>query len=129
LIDLERQASNSQIAISRGFRFGVHLPGTAMSAANITIEDVYHFIPVPYTLSTGQVSGLRMKAIIEQNATEVFSANRFLHSGGWFDGYSGLSINLNLAQPDGQRLTSLDVFDATTGVFVPVLDTDMMSII
>ena len=128
MTDLQRKATGSQIAISRGFRFGVHLPGTVVSAADFTIEDVYRFIPVPYTLSNARVSGLRLKQIIEQNATEVFSTNRFLHSGGWFDGYSGLSINLNLDQPDGQRLTGLSVYDATNIMLTPVLDADEMSI-
>ncbi len=131
LIDMMRKEGATDVAFSRGFRFSSFIPGTdslvyedtatTVATGELTIEDVYRFIPVPYTLSTANVTVARLKAIIEQNLTEVFSKDRFLHVGGWFDGYSGLSFDLDLAKPDGQRLLGLSLINVD-GTLTPLND-------
>ncbi len=133
--DMIKKVAGTQAAFGRGFRFSSHIPAkdsvtyedNTVATGEVTIEDVYRFVPVPYTLSTASVSGWRIKEIIEQNLTEVFSNDRFLHVGGWFDGYAGLSIDLDLAQPDGQRLLGLSVYN-NDGSLTPLLDQDTLTI-
>jgi 2',3'-cyclic-nucleotide 2'-phosphodiesterase (5'-nucleotidase family) len=134
MTDLIKAEAGTDIALTRGFRFGAHVPASGMAyedsvvlaSGEITIEDVYRFIPVPYTLSTGGVTGLRLKEIIEQNLSEVFSPDAFSHMGGWFDGYSGLSMTLDVSQPNGNRLQSLSLNQ--NGTLIPIQNNDKLTI-
>jgi 2',3'-cyclic-nucleotide 2'-phosphodiesterase (5'-nucleotidase family) len=117
--DALRRYSGTQIAITPGFRYDAVIPGTnenyedpAVVAGQVTVEDAYRFFPVPFTLSTANVSGTRLKQVIEQNLTAVFSTDRFARAGGWFDGYSGVNLQLKLSNPDGRRVTGILMQDS-----------------
>ncbi len=116
--DIMRKAGNTQLAISPGFRFDAVIPAKgalleheAVADGAITLEDVYRFFPVPYTVSVGKVSGQRLKEVIESNLTAVFSPDTSLQSGGWTDGFAGLKLNLDLARPDGKRVLDMRLKD------------------
>jgi sulfur-oxidizing protein SoxB len=111
--DALRRTTGTDLVLTPGFRFDSVIPQTGttfedntVANGDITLEDVYRFFPVSYTLSTAQVSGLRLKQIVEQNLSAVYSQDAFRQGGGWFDGYSGLGLQLNLANPDGARVIS-----------------------
>jgi 2',3'-cyclic-nucleotide 2'-phosphodiesterase (5'-nucleotidase family) len=129
--DALRRKTGTDLALTPGFRFdsvipqaGTMLEDNTVTNGDITLEDVYRFFPVSYTLSTAQVSGQRLKQIVEQNLTAVYSHDAFLQGGGWFDGYSGLGMQLNLANADGARVVSAWLSDSGNGVN----DTDLYSI-
>jgi len=107
ITDLLRRQYGTQIAMTPGFRFDTVLEDGSIATGNITLEDVYRFIPVGYQLATANVTGARLKQVIEENLTSVYSTTIFNQFGGWFDGFSGMDININLSQPDGNRLQSL----------------------
>ena len=128
-----RHKAGTQLALSPGFRFdavigrpgGVPMEDNTVAQDNITLEDVYRFFPVSYTLATGKVTGKRIKEIMEDTLTHVYSPNVFKQGGGWFDGVGGLTGTINLSRPDGQRVLSLVAKDKKQTVH----DQDVFSIV
>lgn len=118
--DTLRQQTGTDIAITPGFRMDSPVPAAGMlyedsyiADGALTIEDVYRYIPVPYTLGTGTVEAATIKSIIESNLTAVYSLDSFAQGGGWSSGWSGLNINLDLSKPDGQRVQSIAFANGT----------------
>lgn len=114
-----RNYTGTALAMTPGFRFdtviapeGMNYEDPAIVAGQVTVEDAYRFFPVPFTLATATVSGARLKEVIESNLTAVFSPDVFKQSGGWFDGYAGLKLSVNLANADGQRITDVRLHDS-----------------
>ncbi len=131
-----RSVAGTQIALTPGFRFDVVIapPPTGDGAgedkagagsAAVTIEDIYRLLPMSVTLVTASVSGARLREIIEQALTDVFSPDFFRHSGGWMGGLGGLEVELDLSRPDGARVLSLRLTD--TGAVIE--DGDMISVV
>ncbi len=56
---------------------------------DITVEDVFRFFPMMFTAASGEVTGARLKA-----------------------SWSGLSLSVNLANPDGQRVVEMRLKDS-----------------
>ncbi len=130
LTDLMRARTHTDLALAPGFRFDAVIPAAGylsedatVATGAITLEDVYRFLPVGFTLATGDVTGARLREIMEDTLTHVFSTDAFAQGGGWFDGFSGLNAEVTLTNPDGQRLTAL--YDAN---WHPIADDQVLSI-
>jgi 2',3'-cyclic-nucleotide 2'-phosphodiesterase (5'-nucleotidase family) len=112
-----RQFAQTDMALSPGFRFdavladGKAYEDAAVANGAVTVEDIYRLFPAPYTLATGKVDGARLKTLIENNLSAVFSQDAFATHGGWVDALGGLDITLNLLAPDGQRISTLKLAD------------------
>lgn len=115
MTDVLRRLSGSQVAMTPGFRFdavvGAPPEDNTVANGNVTIEDLYRFFPAPYDIAVAEVSGRRLREIMEEGLTYVFSPDVFKQSGGWFEGFSGITATLNLARPDGQRVEELWLTD------------------
>jgi 2',3'-cyclic-nucleotide 2'-phosphodiesterase (5'-nucleotidase family) len=129
LTDTMRQKTGTDVAITPGLRMDAPTPaaGTLYEDSHVangalTVEDVYRYIPVPYTLGTGSVSGSTIKSIIEGDLTAVFSLDSFSEGGGWANGWSGLNINVDLSHADGTRVQSIAHSNGT-----PIADTDTLT--
>lgn len=129
--DLLRQTTGTELAMTPGFRMGATIGATgtmyedgAVADGAITIEDAYRFFPMAYSISTAQVTGARMKEIIEEILTKTYSPDVFKHRGGWTYGFAGLDITVDLAAADGQRIQSMRYSDSGA----PVGDGDNISI-
>ena len=127
--DTLRLQTGTDIALTPGFRMDAPIPAagtmyedTHVADGALTLEDVYRYFPVPYTLATGSVAGATIKSIIEGNLTAVYSLNSFMQGGGWADAWSGLNISVDLSRPDGQRVQSITHADGT-----PISNTDILS--
>jgi len=124
--------SGSDVAITPGFRFDAVIPAkrsgpfdtrvngmiegqnivvedNTVTAGAITLEDVYRFFPVPYMLSTGEISAEGMREVMETALTNVFSTDVFKQSGGWLEGFAGLETVLDLDNADGKRISRLSL--------------------
>lgn len=113
--DWSRGLTGTELAISPGFRFGHPLVGIedpAVSKGEITLEDAYRYFPVSYGMSTALVTGSKLKLIIENLLTEVYSPDVFEQAGGWVSGFSGVRVELDLERPDGQRVTAMYLTDS-----------------
>jgi sulfur-oxidizing protein SoxB len=109
-----REYAKTDLAITPGFRYdaviaapGTHYEDGAIASGAVTLEDVYRFFPVPYTLAAGSVTGERLQQILEGNLQAVFSLDSFNQEGGWVDGYAGLAAQVDLSAADGQRVQAL----------------------
>ena len=126
-----RQYAGTDIAITPGFRYGSVIPAAGflqedntLASGDITIEDVYRFFPVTFNLASGEITGARLKEIIEENLNNVFATDTFNHSGGWFDGFDGIQLSLNLKQNNTQRINSIKL----NGSNNEILDNDIIQI-
>lgn len=108
-----RDIAGTQIALAPGFRMdsvigapGELLEDNTLAHGEITLEDVYRFFPVLFTMATGNTTGAQLRGMMEQNLTAVFSRDAFKQGGGWFDGFGGLGLALNVDGIDGARIQS-----------------------
>ncbi len=118
LTEMLRQRTGTQLAMSKGFRFGSTIApkgylfeDNTIAQGDITIEDVYRFFPSIYTFATGKITGERLKQIMEQGLAKTYSKDAFYQGGGWFEGFSGLQADIDLAAPDKQRILKLRLKD------------------
>lgn len=117
MTDILRHYSQTDLAMAPGFRFD-SVVANALTEDNvvlngdITVEDVYRFFPMMFTAAKGEVTGARLKEIIEDSLTKTYSPEVFKHAGGWLEGWSGLSLTVNLANPDGQRVVEMRLKDS-----------------
>ncbi len=123
-----RQIAQTDIAILPGFRFDAVIPepdgiveDNTVMHGTITLEDVYRFFPVAFTISTGQSSGEHVTNLVEDMLTNVYSPSAFDQSGGWVDGLSGMTITIDLTQSDHQRI--LEILDSDTNQMIEPTDT------
>jgi 2',3'-cyclic-nucleotide 2'-phosphodiesterase (5'-nucleotidase family) len=112
--NIARNKAGTQLAISPGFRFdspiaasGYLYEDNTIADGSITLEDVYRFFPVFYTMATAKVRGDTLKTIVENLLTQVFSQNAFSQEGGWVDGFAGLDATINLSNADGSKVISM----------------------
>jgi 2',3'-cyclic-nucleotide 2'-phosphodiesterase (5'-nucleotidase family) len=119
MTDILRHYTGTDLAMSPGFRFdsvigepGVMLEDNTLLNGAVTVEDAYRFFPMMFAVATGQVSGARLREIIENSLTRSYSAEAFNHQGGWLEGWSGLSLTLDLAGADGQRVVDMRLKDS-----------------
>jgi 2',3'-cyclic-nucleotide 2'-phosphodiesterase (5'-nucleotidase family) len=131
--EMLRQRTGSDLAMSKGFRFGATIPaagapidGGDTSTGAITIEDVYQFFPAIFTFATGDGSGALVRSIIETGLTGTFSGGAFQHEGGWtvsgtLCAYTGFSATTPFVNPATQSpWTNVDLL-------VDALSTNEMS--
>jgi len=130
-----KKVAKTDLAVSAGWRYDTPLPveGTAiegspvdaegnpvLASGDITLEDMYRFFPFHVPLSVGTVTGAKLKEVEELTLAKTFSTDVFTQSGGWEQGSTGFDMKLNLAAPDGQRVTEMRL--QSTG---EVIDTDL----
>ena len=122
LAEVIRQAAGTQIAMTPGFRFdAVVLPE---AGGEINLEQLYRYLPIAPSLATGEIRGEDLRDILELELTRVFSTDPFQHSGGWFGGYGGLEIEVDLTQPDGARIRRLSL----SGSQEPIGDDEILTV-
>jgi len=129
--DLIRHYAGTDVALSPGFRFdSAVIPhehdhsgdetlyyweteNNVVLDGKVTVADAYRFFPAPYHVAQGNVTGERLKEIIEQNLNAVFSPDTFEQAGGWVDGFSGLKMKLDLSQTEGNRIITITKEDGS----------------
>lgn len=104
LADAFSDQAQADIGTIRGFRYGTHVrPGP------ITVEDIYHFIPVGPQIAVGTITGQQLKDQLESGAEGVFSPDVTSWSGGWIFGYSNVKYDLDAYKPMGSRTSNIRV--------------------
>lgn len=103
LAELMRAQYGSDLALTPGFRFDAVIP----EGEDITLEDLYRYLPVPPVLSRGNITGKNLKKVFETELTRVFSKDAFEHSGGWLPGISGVELILDLERDTNERVISM----------------------
>ncbi len=92
ITDAMRWAGATDAAAIRGFRYGTHVP----AGWPITMEDVYHYIPVAAKLGKSpKACGFDLKFQAENSTAGVFHPDPTQWQGGWMFGYSNVSYDLD----------------------------------
>lgn len=103
LTDAFRSQGDAQLGIITGFRYG-----TVVAPGPITLEDLYHFMPVGAQIARGELSGKQIK-----NAIEGKPQNTQARTGewvnGWTAGISGLTAGFDPLAAQGARVTNLRI--------------------
>ena len=114
-----RGYAGTELALTPGFRYdAVVAPGETyedghVASGDLTVEDVYRYFPVPYSLATGTVSGARLQEVVDANLAGVFSHDAFAQHGGWADGWAGVNLQVDLAAEDGARVQAMTRSDGS----------------
>ncbi len=123
LAEVIRRAAGTQIGMTPGFRFdavvlpkGAHDGSSTGASGEITLEQVYRYLPIAPSIATGKITAADLREILELELTRVFSTDPFQHSGGWFGGFAGLEVDVDLTRPDGDRIQHLRLSGSTTPI-------------
>ena len=121
--DILRHYGKTQIAVTPGFRFsgviaepGVPLEGNVVASGDITLEDVYRFLPMPFMVATADITGAQLRTMLEESLKSVYSHEPFSQIGGWTFGFSGLRALVDLAAPDNNRVLDLRLSDSGASI-------------
>jgi S-sulfosulfanyl-L-cysteine sulfohydrolase len=104
ITDAVREITKADIGFSNGFRFGVPIPPT-----DITEADLWNLLPKDARLKTGWLSGKELKAYLENELELVFSSDPWKLNGGWGIRASGMSITFSARAQPGRRLIAVRV--------------------
>ena len=94
-----KHASNTQIAFSNGWRYGAPIP-----KGDITEMDLYNIIPMNPIISTVELSGREIIAMLEENLERTFSSHPLDQMGGYIKRCVGLRVNFRIENPKGHRI-------------------------
>ncbi|MBI3776013.1 MAG: 5'-nucleotidase C-terminal domain-containing protein, partial [Gammaproteobacteria bacterium] len=104
LTDAFRSVTGAQIGAIRGFRYGTHIaPGP------ITMEDLYHFMPIGPQIATAKISGKQLKEQIEGAADGSLNPDVSKWTGGWLFNFSGVTMDIDPYQEKGKRASNIKV--------------------
>ena len=104
LADAFRSVTGAQIGAIRGFRYGTHIP-----PGPITLEDIYHFMPIGPQIATAKISGKQLKEQIEGAADGSLNPDVSKWTGGWLYNFSGITMDLDPYQEKGKRASNIKV--------------------
>ena len=104
LTDAFRSVAGTHIGAIRGFRYGTHVaPGA------IKMEDLYHYIPIGPQIAKGTIRGQALKNQIENASDGSLNPNVSAWTGGWLFNFSGVSMDVDVYKPAGQRASNIRV--------------------
>ena len=107
ITDAARWKTGADISLSNGFRFSPPLvPGHDGKAA-ITREYLWNMLPVNEKVKVGKASGAQIRNWLESELHNVFAENAMERFGGWFVGFSGMTVRFNANAPEGERVQEI----------------------
>jgi 2',3'-cyclic-nucleotide 2'-phosphodiesterase (5'-nucleotidase family) len=104
IADAVREAAQSEIAFTNGFRFAPPIP-----PGPITEADVWNMLPLDARVKMGRVTGEQLKEYLEQEMELVFAQNPFALSGGWGPRPSGLEVEFVAKAGKGKRVKTVRI--------------------
>lgn len=102
LADAFRAVAGADIGAIRGFRYGTHVP-----VGPIKMEDIYHYLPIGPQIAVGTINGQALKNQIEGAANGSLDPNVANWTGGWLFNYSGVNMNIDPYQVNGNRASGI----------------------
>ncbi|MHB0987650.1 MAG: bifunctional metallophosphatase/5'-nucleotidase [Bellilinea sp.] len=93
------ESTGAQVAFSNGWRYGAPvIPG------KVTLNDLYNMIPMNPPVSTVELTGEEMVAMLEENLERTFACDPYDQMGGYVKRGLGLTVYLKIENPPGQRI-------------------------
>lgn len=110
ITDAIRHETQADIAAIRGFRYG-----TVVRPGPITLEDLYHFIPIGPMIAKGTIKGKQLKTQLENSVDGSFNPDVAKWTGGWLFNYSGLRAEIDPYAKAGERVNNIQISAGRTG--------------
>nr|VFK31584.1 MAG: sulfate thiol esterase SoxB [Candidatus Kentron sp. MB]VFK75883.1 MAG: sulfate thiol esterase SoxB [Candidatus Kentron sp. MB] len=99
-----RTERDTEIALSPGFRWGASL----LPGQDIRVEDIYNQTAITYpNCYRMEMTGERIKAILEDVADNLFHVDPFYRQGGDMVRVGGLGYEIDVTRPVGDRIRDL----------------------
>ena len=100
------ESTGAQLAFSNGWRFGAPIvPG------EVTVNDLYNMIPMNPPISTVELTGDEIVAMLEENLERTFARDPYDQMGGYVKRSLGLNAYIKIENPPGQRVQQVFVDD------------------
>jgi 2',3'-cyclic-nucleotide 2'-phosphodiesterase (5'-nucleotidase family) len=98
------EETGAQVAFSNGWRYGAPIP-----PGPVTMNDLYNIIPMNPPVSTVQITGEEMTAMLEENLEHTFARDPYRQMGGYVKRAMGLKVTFKVENPSGQRIQQVFV--------------------
>ncbi|MBK8595034.1 MAG: 5'-nucleotidase C-terminal domain-containing protein [Holophagales bacterium] len=98
------ESTGAQLAFSNGWRFGAPIP-----AGEVTVNDLYNMIPMDPPVSTVELRGDEIVAMLEENLERTFGRDPYDQMGGYVKRSLGLNAFIKIENPPGQRVQQVFV--------------------
>jgi 2',3'-cyclic-nucleotide 2'-phosphodiesterase (5'-nucleotidase family) len=96
------ESTSAQLAFSNGWRYGAPIV-----SGKITLNDLYNIIPMNPPVSTVELTGEELKAMLEENLERTFSCDPYQQMGGYVKRCLGLNVYFKIENPPGHRIQKL----------------------
>jgi 2',3'-cyclic-nucleotide 2'-phosphodiesterase (5'-nucleotidase family) len=98
------ESRGAQLAFSNGWRYGAPvIPG------GVTVNDLYNMIPMNPPISTVELRGEEVVAMLEENLERTFACDPYDQMGGYVKRSLGLNAYIKIENPPGQRVQQVFV--------------------
>lgn len=94
--------AGTDIAFSNGWRYGAPVP-----PGPVTVNDLWNIIPTNPPVSTVELTGAEIVAMLEENLERTFAADPFGQMGGYLKRFRGLAVFGKIENPEGHRIETI----------------------
>lgn len=102
LLDAIASAAGTRLAFSNGWRYGAPImPG------DVTMEQLWNIVPTDPPVSTIELTGDELRAMLEANLERTYSADAYCQMGGFVKRCRGLNLYFKMENPKGHRIEDL----------------------
>lgn len=120
LLQSLRETTHAEMAFSNGWRYGA-----PVLEGPLTVNDLWNIIPTNPPVSTCEITGKELWAMMEENLERTFSRNPYHQMGGYVKRCLGIHMYFKIENPEGNRIheffmngTRLDPSKTYTACFV-----------
>ncbi|WP_292518655.1 bifunctional metallophosphatase/5'-nucleotidase [Methanoculleus sp.] len=92
-------ATGAEMAFSNGWRYGAPVP-----PGPITVNDLWNIIPVNPPVSTVEITGRELRAMMEENLERTFARDPYDQMGGYMKRCMGVTLYCRLENPPDLRI-------------------------
>ncbi|MGK7864833.1 bifunctional metallophosphatase/5'-nucleotidase [Falsiroseomonas sp. E2-1-a4] len=92
-------AAGTGLAFSNGWRYGAPVP-----PGPVTVSDLWNIIPTNPPVSTVELTGAEILAMLEDNLENTFAADPYAQMGGYAKRCFGLQLAFKIENPLGHRI-------------------------
>jgi sulfur-oxidizing protein SoxB len=100
------ESTGAQLAFSNGWRYGAPI-----ISGEITVNDLYNMIPMNPPISTVELTGEEIVAMLEENLERTFARDPYDQMGGYVKRSLGFNAYIKIENPPGQRVQQVFVGD------------------
>ncbi|NLB21482.1 MAG: bifunctional metallophosphatase/5'-nucleotidase [Clostridium sp.] len=100
------EETGAELAFSNGWRYGAPVP-----QGDVTLRHLHQIIPVNPPVSTVDITGAELLAMMEENLENTYARDPFAQMGGYVKRCLGLKIYMKIENEKGRRIQKFYVGD------------------